>query len=407
MSTPKPTHSNDIVRIDAYELADTSAELRAVKLSAVDGGPAPRPRSWIQVAKLGAFKGHAMGPFEFTEKVFERIIENFERTSNREVPVDFEHATEMPACDGDIATHGAPATGWIIQLANRGASGLWGLVEWLEPGLSYVREGRYRYFSPAVVFNYRDGRSGESVGPVLVSGGLTNRPFLDGMAPVTARVAGVSREESDNMKIEELIKVLSLALGDEGKGLTVENVGERVTDVTTRMRSAEETVTTLNAEKAVALKAAAEGEVDEVIKLGLVANTAEARKDALDVRMSQPKAFASMFSARVEAARKTSGKGAERKTGNGPDGTGAAITATEEKTLTTPTAPTGGNPPERKVESAVEMRLSDKVHEKAVALMNDKPDVYRAKKHGVPNAQAYVDAENAVLSEMNGKGARA
>ena len=144
------------------------------------------PRSWIQVARIGKYKGHPQGDFEFTPDVFKTICENFKRTINREVPVDFEHATELPGSEGSIPSQGAPATGFILELRNGGQSGLFGLVEWLEPGLSYVRAGRYRRFSPAVQFDAVDPVTAEKLGPMLTSGALTNRPFLDGMTRLAA-----------------------------------------------------------------------------------------------------------------------------------------------------------------------------------------------------------------------------
>lgn len=159
-----------------------------------DMGDGERPRSWIQVAKVGAWKGHPAGEFEFTPEVFEKIVANFRATQNRHLPVDFEHGSEKE--NADLYVHGAPATGFIVDLDNRGQDGLWGLVEWLEPGLGYVRAGRYRYFSPAITFDAHDPESGEQIGPIITSGALTNRPFLDGMAPVVAKAGGASGARS-------------------------------------------------------------------------------------------------------------------------------------------------------------------------------------------------------------------
>jgi len=161
----------------------------AVKLTAPAAGstvPGVVSESWIQVARVGAFAGHSSGGFEFDSDVFDRIIENFLSTVNRRVPVDYEHATEL--LNDSTLQNGAPAVGWIVELANRGDAGLWGRVQWVDPtAVDYIRTGRYRYFSPAVAFNAIDPVTAQPVGPMLVSGGLTNRPFLDGMSPVTAR----------------------------------------------------------------------------------------------------------------------------------------------------------------------------------------------------------------------------
>lgn len=146
----------------------------------------PKP-VWIQLAKVGAFRGHPAGPFELTPAIFAEIVQNFTATENRRIPIDFEHASEQEATSGTIPVDGAPAQGWIIDLDNRGATGLWGLVEWLEPARTYIREGKYRYFSPAIRFGARDRVTGKPIGARMTSGALTNTPFLDGMKPLAAR----------------------------------------------------------------------------------------------------------------------------------------------------------------------------------------------------------------------------
>lgn len=188
-------------------------ELRVTDLVTMDAASAPAqglaPRvlstSWIQVARVGEFRGHPMGAFAFTPETFATIVSNFLRTANRRVPVDYEHATEM--VDESVFQHGAPAVGWIVELDNRGAEGLFGKVEWVDASaLQYIRSGQYRFFSPAVAFNAIDPVTGKSQGATLVSGGLTNRPFLDGMAPVTARARGVSTMSAVGFKRYPLAK---------------------------------------------------------------------------------------------------------------------------------------------------------------------------------------------------------
>lgn len=154
-------------------------------------GPQVVAVSWIQVAKVGEFRGHAMGAFRFTTAIFNEIVRNFRQTANGAVPLDYEHATER--MDGSIPQLGAPAVGYFTDLDVRGGgTELWGKVEWVDDAaVEHVRKGRYRYFSPAVVFDFTHPASGQCIGAMLVSGGLTNRPFLDGMAPVTARAVAV------------------------------------------------------------------------------------------------------------------------------------------------------------------------------------------------------------------------
>lgn len=141
---------------------------------------------WNQLTKLGQWAGHPSGPFQITQQINAEIVRNFRATTNRRIPIDFEHASESDPTEGTIPTEGAPAQAWILDLDDRGAAGLWGLVEWLEPARTYVKEKKYRFFSPAIRFNSKDRVSAANIGARMTSGALTNNPFLDGMTPLMA-----------------------------------------------------------------------------------------------------------------------------------------------------------------------------------------------------------------------------
>lgn len=204
-------------------------------------------RSWIQVARIGQFRGHPAGPFQFTPAVFDTIIRNFTRTTNRAVPVDYEHATE--ATEGGVYQKGAPAIGWIVKLDNRGQEGLWGYVEWINAqAVEYVRNGQYRFFSPAVSFNAINAMTGEPQGPTLVSGGLTNRPFLDGMTPITARSPEVTAASARLATCALLGARLSEAEADVYRLAAAAHLSEsaltlRMAEIASRVVSAPEPVT--------------------------------------------------------------------------------------------------------------------------------------------------------------------
>ena len=142
-------------------------------------------KTWVQVARYGSFEGHPQGPFRFDPQTFAEIVRNFRSTQNQHVQVDFEHASELHP--ENVATEGVPALAWVVDLDDRGDAGLWGLFEWVDPrAVEYVRANQYRYVSPAVQFGAIDKVTGKPIGARLTSVALTNHPFLDGMAPVTA-----------------------------------------------------------------------------------------------------------------------------------------------------------------------------------------------------------------------------
>jgi Mu-like prophage I protein len=146
-------------------------------------------RVWIQLADVGVYKGHPMGPFQLTPGMFDTMVANFQR-DGIPLPIDAEHASEMPPTSGSIPSSGAPAMGWIHQLQNRGNGGLWGEVEWLEPARTYIKEGRYKYISPAIKFKSKDRVTGQDTGPRLSSAGMTNTPFLTSLPPLVAKNIG-------------------------------------------------------------------------------------------------------------------------------------------------------------------------------------------------------------------------
>lgn len=141
----------------------------------------------IQVAQVGHFKGHPAGPFSLTPQVFDEIVRNFRREGGREIPIDFEHASEADATSGSIPAGGAPAQGWIRGLENRGEAGLWADVEWLPQARDMIRNKQYKFFSPAIRFESRDKITGQNIGARMTSGALTNQPYLPSLAPLTAR----------------------------------------------------------------------------------------------------------------------------------------------------------------------------------------------------------------------------
>ncbi len=381
----KPVHIFDA---DLSEIREELTKLMA------EGSSDPKPRSWIQVAKLGRFEGHPMGPFEFTSEIFDTMISNFFRKSNKSVPVDFEHATEMPAYAGNIPSQGAPATGWIVDLKNRGEAGLWGLVEWLEPGLSYVRAGRYKFFSPAVVFDYTDGVSGENLGPVLTSGALTNRPFLDGMAALAASrnsaelIRQSDKKDTTTMTLDDFLKMLALALGEDK--LSAEAAIDRVTTLRTEHTQLDEKVKTFLASEKKREQEAAIAEVDTLIKEGVF--QASQRENILSARTKTPDTF------RVLVASMTAAKSRNKAVSEDAP---VKLDEKVEETLTTRQVGTKGGVQNTKAGLVLseQVNYSDLVADKAEELAEKDPAKFMTD-HGRPNKAALVLADKLVAKAL-------
>jgi len=107
----------------------------------------------------------------------DRAVENFARwqAAGQAIPVDYDHS---------FAGGGSSrAAGWIETLRRVGDQ-LLARVTWTESAREALAAREYAYFSPEFTRSHRN-ESGEDEGFSLVSGALTNRPFLRG----TTRVA--------------------------------------------------------------------------------------------------------------------------------------------------------------------------------------------------------------------------
>ena len=178
-SPAAPAEAPATTPADVVTLRGDSAEITCRETAAVG------QKTRNQIARFGEFRGHPQGPFRLDARVFEDIIRNFNATENRCVALDYEHTSET--LPDSVAQHGVPALAWITDLEDRGDGTLWGTFEWVDPAaVEHVRAKRYRYLSPAIQFGAVDKETGKPIGARLTSVALTNKPFLDGMAPVTA-----------------------------------------------------------------------------------------------------------------------------------------------------------------------------------------------------------------------------
>ena len=115
----------------------------------------------------------------------------------REIPIDWEHASDLKASKGEEA----PAAGWITKLEARPSSSqgaLWGKVEWTERGQAQVSAREYRYISP--MFEYI--KRGRVITRVL-SAGLTNNPNF--------RMTALNRRGGDEMDTKTIMQALGLS----------------------------------------------------------------------------------------------------------------------------------------------------------------------------------------------------
>lgn len=143
----------------------------------------------IQVLKRGKFRHPWFGILNFDDTFFDNVIKNFESgVPQAEIAFDFRHNPDW----------GAAA--WINKLSKSDA-GLMATVDLTARGRQSVKDREFRFFSIEYTDDYveyrfsqepdettgemKDVESKVSHGPTVLGGGLTNRPFIKGMLPVS------------------------------------------------------------------------------------------------------------------------------------------------------------------------------------------------------------------------------
>lgn len=143
----------------------------AIQLSEGKDGKAPEK---IQLMRVGTFKMSDGSSVAITPEMLKTIEANFKAGVRRiDVAIDYKHDNENIAA------------GWVksVSLSEDGQT-LWGDIDWTPKGGQVVIDKEFRYFSPEFRQNYRDNETMKAFGPVLMGGGLTNRPIIKGMEPV-------------------------------------------------------------------------------------------------------------------------------------------------------------------------------------------------------------------------------
>lgn len=143
-------------------------------------------------------------------------------SDGKDMPVDFEHSTEIKSPKGEPA----PAVGWVTVLENRGGA-IWGKTEWNQAGQDALSRREYRYYSPVWDFETESRRIVR-----LVSVGLTNRPNLR----VTALNHETSQEEKPMLK--KLLKALGLS-EEANEEAALNAISTMKSDLSTAMNRAE------------------------------------------------------------------------------------------------------------------------------------------------------------------------
>ncbi len=162
---------------------------------------------WIHCSNEGKYLGHHQGEFDLTRATFESFIKNFRQDPQfkqgsleldgktytggvQEVlQFDYEHASEQPSYEGSIPSAGAPAIGWVLDLAIRngpdGKAQLWAFAKLGDQIRGQILRNEYRSVSIAFTLDGVHWVTGADIGPMLTSIAFTNHPYMRDLTPLS------------------------------------------------------------------------------------------------------------------------------------------------------------------------------------------------------------------------------
>ena len=142
------------------------------------------------------------GVFVLDQESAQAVISDFEAHKN-DMVIDYEHQT---LSDPPVE---APAAGWVKKLINKGADGIWGVIEWTGKARQYIENKEYRYVSPVFLKRKQDNKVVR-----LINVALTNQPNIDGMVPLMNKSSLNCANEKTKREVsimKNLWKLLGLA----------------------------------------------------------------------------------------------------------------------------------------------------------------------------------------------------
>lgn len=171
----------------------------------------------IQIMRVGQWQHQEYGDVVVTPSTLIDVKKNFDENIRKiDIAIDENHDPDHKAL------------GWVRSLEIKDNDSLWAEIEITALGSRLLSDGAYKYFSPELSFNYKDGEIGsQPVKNVLVGGAFTNRPYFKAMSPLL-----LANEKEDFIfmfKDEEkktMNKFMAFISKHEGKTLSAEEKNE-------------------------------------------------------------------------------------------------------------------------------------------------------------------------------------
>lgn len=183
------------------------------------------PRTEVTITRTGKFFDPRYGHFEISREMLLSMVRNFDAQAyGQDIFIDVAHAPDQ----------GAAAK--VLSLKVDG-NRLRAQVEFTPYGVSAVKNRGFRYLSAEFVEDFVDNEQGQSHGPTLLGAGLTTRPVIKRLDPVTL---SESDPKHPVFLHPELIRQLSESLEQ-----TVMNWKEELRKKLTALKLSEATVTSI------------------------------------------------------------------------------------------------------------------------------------------------------------------
>jgi hypothetical protein len=146
-----------------------------------------KDEAWVNVVNLGSYQHPIYGELVFTEETVENWRKNLAEgviggqleDGRNAIAVDYGHSMDDP----EVAPHDQKAAGYITDLKVDGEKVL-AYIEFAKPAAQGIRDKEWAWFSVSFSDDDLNARTGESTGPILGGGAITNRPFIPGLQAI-------------------------------------------------------------------------------------------------------------------------------------------------------------------------------------------------------------------------------
>lgn len=242
--------------------------------------------SFIEILREGTWKHPVYGPLKVTAEALQEMKRNFDNGVRRifddqgkpTLDIDYDHKK---------GPEGGRASGWIKALKvaettlknGKKLLSLWAQPKWTPDAQAAIKNGEYKYFSAEFQEEYKDAEQNKTFKNVLLGGGITNRPFVKELAPLTLtepeeNTAHTNKEETKMLdSLKEVLKKAGVqlaedvneadaikALGEKFKADAdfADSLNKQLSEQMTKLAETEKKLAEVEAERAAAKKEADE-----------------------------------------------------------------------------------------------------------------------------------------------------